>query len=95
MNRRQIIHEALIHHGFTPAAAAALIDEYDGWSADVIRHQAAEYLRDGVNPHVTEHEWRSRYADDLDPFEPNGAGLRRKSTGEPVPATVQADIDKE
>lgn len=86
------VHDALELPDFMPGDFSELeiMKKFVGWLPDLVRHQDAEYLREGINPfapHVLDH-----YADELDPFEPDGRGLRRKTTGEPVPV---ADKEEE
>lgn len=90
MDHQKVIREALIHHGFTPEGADALIVQHNAWQADLARHQTLKRFREyagrlwtpAIIPHVR------ALIESLDPFEPNGAGLRRKINGEPVPAAL-------
>lgn len=91
MDHQKVIREALIHHGFTPEGADALIATHNAWQGDLARHEISGRFKEyagrlwssALIPHVR------ALVDSLDPFEPNGAtGLRRKSTGEPVPAAL-------
>lgn len=60
------------------------------WLPDIVRHQEAENIRDAwIRSGVPRHWSTARaLADALDPFELDGDGWRRKSTGEQVPPAM-------